>query len=97
MNSQIAVSIQELKELWSILFPGVTGPDDPQWALWFLRHNANVVRHGIVELATKYRKLEGQMDPLYMRKFASSVMNRLSGQQTGRHGSDAEKSTIATQ
>lgn len=65
-----------------MLFPGVTAPDDSQWGWWFLRHSPQVVRGGLVELATKYRKLDGRMDELWMKKFASSVMNRLSVQQT---------------
>lgn len=76
-------SIVELKELWALLFPGVEVPGDQQWALWHLRHDADIVRQGITELATKFRRLNGTMDSLYMAKFASSVMNRLSQE---RHG-----------
>jgi hypothetical protein len=71
-------SIEELKELWALLFPGEPVPDGSQWALWFLRHPASIVRQSVVELATKYRKLSGRMDGVYMAKFASAVMNRLS-------------------
>jgi len=71
------VSSHELRELWAVLFPGVPAPDEGQWALWMLRHNPEIVREGITQLAIKYRKLGGQMDVIYMGKFASSVMNRL--------------------
>ena len=86
MTTQIQKSIEELKALWTPLFPGVDAPDDSQWALWFLRHDPTVVRQGIVLLATKYRKLGGAMDELYMQKFASSVMNRLSIQRQAAPG-----------
>lgn len=70
--------IHELKELWVMLFPDTEPPDDSQWALWFVLHNPSTVREGIGQLAAKRRKLRGRMDALYMAKFASAVMNRLS-------------------
>lgn len=80
MTTQLTAngSISDMKELWTKLFPSVPAPDEGQWALWFLRHSPVIVREGIAELGIKYRKLNGQMDSIYMGKFASSVMNRLS-------------------
>jgi hypothetical protein len=72
----------ELKEFWTMLFPQSQAPDDPQWALWFLLHDPDIVREGIGQLATKYRKLNGMMDAAYMVKFASAVMNRLTRSNT---------------
>lgn len=70
--------IHELKELWVMLFPDTDPPDDSQWALWFVLHDPATVREGIGQLSAKRRKLNGRMDALYMAKFASAVMNRLS-------------------
>lgn len=75
-------TISELKGFWNLLFPKVTAPDDSQWALWLLRHDNLIVRHGLTELATKYIRLKGTMDQTYMAKFASAVMNRLSRELT---------------
>ena len=71
-------TIHELKELWLMLFPDTAPPDDAQWALWFVLHDPATVRDAIAQLAAKRRKLRGQMDALYMAKFASAVMNRIS-------------------
>ncbi len=77
-----SADIQELRGLWATLFPGAPLPDDGQWALWLLRHDRSVVKQGIAELGLKFRKLEGHMDPEYMGKFASSVMNRIARELT---------------
>jgi hypothetical protein len=69
--------MQELKELWMLLFPQTEPPADSQWTLWLMLHDTGTVRSGIVQLATKYRRLGGQMDEMYMGKFASSVMSRI--------------------
>lgn len=71
-------TIQELKELWTMLFPQVPPPADSQWALWFLTHGPATARDGVGQLATKHRKLGGRMDASYMVKFASAVMTRIS-------------------
>ena len=83
--------ISEFKELWGLLFPGVPIPDDSQWGLWLIRHHSTVVRQGIAELGVKYRRLNGRMDPVWMGKFASSVMNRLTREIYGSHGIEREK------
>lgn len=70
-------TIEELKELWLMLFGEHEMPEDAQWALWLLMHDPGTVREGIVQLANKRLKLNGKMDALYMLKFACSVMNRL--------------------
>jgi len=77
-NSGTVESISELKGFWAVLFPGAVPPEDSQWALWILRHDEATVRRGISELAAKYKKLGSEMDSVYMRKYASAVMNRLS-------------------
>jgi hypothetical protein len=69
--------VTEVKNIWSVLIPEVPTPTDRQWALWTLLHDPEVVRKGIGQLASKYRKVRGQMDIDYMIRFASSVMNRL--------------------
>lgn len=74
-------TIHQLKELWMMLFSGSTPPEDSQWALWFLLHDPDTVREGIVQLAAKRRKLHEQMDAVYMIKFASAVMGRLTREQ----------------
>lgn len=74
-------AVAELRESWSLLFPAVTAPDDSQWAIWLLRHDRTIVRRGLAELATKYKRLGGKMDPTYMGKFASAVMNRLTNEE----------------
>lgn len=73
-------TLHQLKELWTMLFQSEP-PDDSQWALWFLLHDPDTVREAIVQLAAKRRKLDGQMDAVYMLKFASAVMSRLSHEQ----------------
>lgn len=65
-----------MRETWIALFPNVSVPDDGQWKLWLLLHDPETVKQGIAQLAAKYRKVGG-MDPDYMTKFASSVMNRI--------------------
>ena len=67
----------ELREAWAALFPNVAVPADSQFALWLMMHSDDIVREGMVQLATKRRKLHGQMDADYMIRFASAVMNRL--------------------
>ena len=76
-----AQTSRELQELWIVLFPNVPAPDEGQWALWQLRHSPDVVQQGIATLGLKFRKLGGQMDALYMARFASSVMNRLTAER----------------
>jgi hypothetical protein len=78
-------TIHELKEFWTMLFPQSQAPADSQWALWFLQHDPGIVREGIVQLATKRRKLNDKMDADYMVKFASAVMNRLTRANTEVH------------
>ncbi len=72
-----ASTVDELRELWTLLFPSIPPPDDAQWAIWLLRHDRSVVRRGLSELATKHKRLAGNMTPIHMGKFASAVMNRL--------------------
>jgi hypothetical protein len=83
MRTETRKQVAEFRDFWELLFPGVQPPDDAQWALWLLRHDEQIVRRGLTELATKYRRLNGAMDLLYMAKFASVVMNRLSAARTG--------------
>jgi hypothetical protein len=78
MNKSTQASIQELTELWKILFPDREPPAPDQWAYWILKHGTPIVREGIVELVSKRRKLEGAMDAKYMAKFAATVMKGLS-------------------
>jgi hypothetical protein len=78
MTTDTAFIIHELKGLWVMLFPDTKPPEDSQWALWFVLHDPATVREGFGQLAAKRRKLRGNMDALYMAKFASAVMNRLS-------------------
>lgn len=80
-----ANAVSELQESWTLLFPDVAPPDDAQWTIWLLRHDRVIVRRGLAELATKYRRLDGKMDALYMGKFASAVMNRLAAESRGNH------------
>lgn len=74
--------VVELCKFWELLFPQTQAPEESQWAWWLLRHDPGIVRRGLTELATKYRRLDGKMDPVYMAKFASAVMNRLSNSNT---------------
>jgi hypothetical protein len=78
MDNTITTSIQELTELWKILFPDREAPASDQWAYWILKHGVPIVREGIVELVSKRRKLEGKMEENHMYKFASIVMRGLS-------------------
>ena len=71
----------EARDAWTVLFPNVAVPGENQFALWLIMHRSEVVREGIVQLATKYRKLQGAMDVDYMVRFASAVMNRLSKEE----------------
>lgn len=71
----------ELKQMWVTLFPAIPVPDEWQWGIWHLRHNPNVIREALAETAIKFAKLHGQMTPLWVAKFASSVMNRLTQKQ----------------
>ncbi|MDP9038401.1 MAG: hypothetical protein M3O02_03880 [Acidobacteriota bacterium] len=77
-------AVAELKDAWALLFPTVAAPDDTQWTIWLLRHDRAIVRRGLAELATKYKRVEGKMDALYMGKFASAVMNRLDDEELAR-------------
>ncbi len=77
-------AVAELRDAWALLFPNVSAPDDAQWTIWLLRHDRAIVRRGLAELATKYKRLDGKMDALYMGKFASVVMNRLADEEVAR-------------
>ena len=82
MTTKAQVSIQEIRNLWALLFPeGVTPPDERQLTMWLLLHDKEIVKRGIAHLAAKYRQLEGQMDSSYRVKFCSSVMNRIEQEQ----------------
>ena len=76
MTNPTIEAVEELKGFWSLLFPDVQPPADSQWALWLLRHDHAVVRRGLVELATRYKRLARDMTQLHMAKFASAVMNQ---------------------
>lgn len=70
--------IQQMSEVWRVLFPDVEPPPAQRWALWSLQHDASTIRKGLIQLATKYRNLNGKMEAEYMGKFLSVVLNRLS-------------------
>jgi hypothetical protein len=71
-------AIQEIRNLWTLLFPeGVTPPDEQQLTMWLLLHDKETVKRGIAHLAAKYKQLNGQMGSSYRVKFGSSVMNRI--------------------
>jgi predicted thioredoxin/glutaredoxin len=67
-----------LRDTWNAVFPQVPAPAESQFALWLLLHEPEVVRQGLAQLATKFRKVKEKMDFDYMVKYSSSIMNRLS-------------------
>lgn len=75
------IEIAEMKNTWALLFPKVPTPADDQWAFWLLLHDSTTVQGGVMQLAAKYRKLDGHMDADYMVRFASSVMNRITKEE----------------
>lgn len=75
MNAQTTNTA--LHELWALLLPEVTAPADRQLTLWLMLHDAATVRAGLVQMAAKYRQLNGDMEADYRVRFASSVMNRI--------------------
>jgi len=81
MNREPSNPYAELKQIWTTLFPAIPAPDDWQWGIWQLRHDPRVIREALAETGLKFAKLRGQMTPLWVGKFASSVMNRLTEQQ----------------
>jgi hypothetical protein len=70
-------TMRQFYETWMLLFPEVPAPSGQQFAMWGLLHEEETVRKGLVQLATKYQGLNGEMTPVYMQKFLSSVMNRI--------------------
>jgi hypothetical protein len=70
--------IKEMQETWTLLFPDVQPPSVQQCALWGLLHDAEAMRKGFVQLASKYQTLGGEMTATHMAKFLSSVLRRLS-------------------
>jgi hypothetical protein len=76
-KAQGIMATAELRALWQLLFPRVPAPDDQQLVIWQLRHSMKTIREALAELLIKYTKLEGQMAPLWMYRFASAVMTRL--------------------
>jgi hypothetical protein len=70
-------TINELQELWRVLFPKSTCPSDAQFAIWLLRFDEHTVRDGIARTAIKYEKLRGDMDDEFLLKYASAAMGRI--------------------
>ena len=85
ITKNTASAVRELRDVWEILFPNVAAPDHGQWSLWLLRHDADVVRYGIAQLGVKYRRLKGEMDALWMAKYASAAMNRQTNARNEHH------------
>jgi len=77
MRTELLETTHTLKETWGLLFPKAATPEDYQWTLWLVLHDASTVKEGIAELAKKYHKVNARMDADYMVRFASSVMNRI--------------------
>lgn len=85
MTTQTQAAIQEVRDLWTFLFPvEIAPPDEGQLTMWLLLHDAEIVKKGIAHLAAKYKRLEGQMDSSYRVKFCSAVMNRIEQEQGDR-------------
>jgi hypothetical protein len=70
-------TIDELQELWRVLFPKSTSPSDAQFAIWLLRFDEHTVRDGLARTAIKYEKLSGDMNGEFLLKYASTAMGRI--------------------
>lgn len=89
----IQSTINELRELWSIMFgKTVPAPSEQQLAIWLTRYGSETVREGVAQAAIKFHKLNGQMSEEHISKFTSAVMNRLHGGKRGfPHGEPARE------
>jgi len=77
-------TINELQELWEIMFENLTpAPSERQLAIWLTRYGNETVREGLAQTAIKFRKLNGQMNEEHILKFTSAVMSRLQGTKCG--------------
>jgi len=71
------MTISQLQELWSVLFPNRNAPPESQFAIWLLRYDESIVRDAIARTAIKFEKLGGGMSDDYLSRFASATMGRL--------------------
>jgi hypothetical protein len=71
------ITVNELQELWSVLFPNRNAPPESQFAIWLLRYEESIVRDAIARTAIKFEKLGGEMSDDYVSRFASATMGRL--------------------
>ncbi len=70
----------EMWESWRLLFPAQPPPEKGQFALWHLQHGSESLRKAMVQLAMKHKSLGGAMNALWMARFLTSVLTRLSQQ-----------------
>lgn len=76
--------IKELQDAWTMLFPNVEAPSERQWALWFMSYDVELVKKCIAKLAVRYYRSSAEFASAEsLHRFASTIMRRLSIQQTG--------------
>ena len=68
-------SVNELIALWGSLFPDYT-PPRTQFVLWFEINGYDITKAGIIATGKKFVKMNYQMTPEHLQRFASSCMNR---------------------
>jgi hypothetical protein len=69
-------SIDELRELWGLLFESEPSPPGKQFALWLARFGAEITKQGLAQAAIK-RQNSQNMSSDHIYRFATAAMNRL--------------------
>ena len=75
--------IHSIRECWTMVFPALP-VSDRQLSIWLVSHDVSIVRKGITRAAVRSEQLRGVMSEDYVLRFASAVMNRLSGEQKNK-------------
>lgn len=74
-------TIEELRQLWGLLFDTEPSPSDKQFAIWIARFGAEITRQGIAQAAIKYQKAQKMSEDMsteHIHRFSTAAMNRIS-------------------
>ena len=77
MTEDLQARIAQLTYHWEMLFPNSPVPDFAQWMIWFEQYDEPTITKALIQLAKKFKTLNGQMSEVYMVRFASAVMRRI--------------------
>jgi hypothetical protein len=75
------MSIEQMQDLWHVLFPRNTVPSKEQFAIWLLRYSEYIVRQAIARAAIKFDRLNGEMTDEFLGKYTSTQMSRIMDEQ----------------